>query len=52
MIICYSIQISYINHYIFILILMLKYIEMFLNLVNSMKIFVETNTTHTMKRGE
>ncbi|SVB70005.1 uncharacterized protein METZ01_LOCUS222859, partial [marine metagenome] len=26
---------------------MLKYIEMFLNLVNSMKIFVETNTTHT-----
>jgi len=31
---------------------MLKYIEMFLNLVNSMKIFVETNTTHTMKRGE
>ena len=52
MIICYSIQISYINHYIFILILMLKYIEMCLNLANSMKIFVETNTTHTMKRGE
>jgi hypothetical protein len=51
-IICNCIQINYINHYTFILILMLKYIEMCLNLANTMKIFVETNTTHTMKRGE
>ena len=37
---------------IFFLILMLKYIELCLNLANSMKIFVKTDTTHTMKRGE